>query len=67
MWRSTVEVVCQIAMFLTCDGLGQCFPADMSDEDGLYYHMDKAVDMCLYEGVEEEGRAMKVKRNSLGY
>lgn len=44
-----------------------CFPADKSDEDGLYYHMDKAVDMCFYEEVEEDDHAMKVKWDSLGY
>jgi hypothetical protein len=58
--------VCQTAMLPTCDGLVWCFPADMSDEDGLYYDMDKAADMYFYE-VEEDGRAMKVKRDFLGY
>lgn len=53
-------------MLPTCGGLVWCFPADMSDEDGLYYDMDKAADMYFYE-VEEDGHAMKVKRDSLGY
>jgi hypothetical protein len=29
--------------------------------------MDKAVDMCFYEEVEENGHAMKVEWDSLGY